>query len=30
MSDTSAIDKKRNETSGSPNSDYLIDIKNYL
>ena len=27
MSDTSAIDEKRNETSGTTNSDYLIDIK---
>ena len=30
MSDTSAIDEKRNETSGTPNSDYLIDIKNFI
>jgi len=30
MSDTSAIDEKRNETSGTSNSDYLIDIKNFI
>jgi hypothetical protein len=30
MSDTSAIDEKRNETSGTPNSDYFIDIKNFI
>ncbi len=30
MSDTSAIDEKRNETEGTPNSDYLIDIKNFI
>jgi hypothetical protein len=30
MSDTSAIDEKRNETSGTSNSDYLIDIRNFI
>jgi hypothetical protein len=30
MSDTSVIDEKRNETSGTSNSDYLIDIKNFI
>jgi len=29
-SDSSAIDDKRNETSGTPNSDYLINIKNFI
>jgi hypothetical protein len=30
MSDTSAIDEKRNETSGPQSTDYLIDIKNFV
>jgi hypothetical protein len=29
-SDTSAIDEKRNETSGPQSTDYLIDIKNFI
>ena len=30
MSETPDIDEKRNETEGRPNSDYLIDIKNFI
>ncbi len=30
MSDTSAIDEKRNETTGPQTNDYLINIKNFV